>query len=267
MTRNLLVAASIAALASAMPAAGAPIVFSSAGADAAAIQAEVDAFRDALGANNGNVAGSQGAGRREISWDGGGAAAPATVFPSPMTTFASRGNINTTPGTGFEISGAPLPEFGEINPTYPDIFQTFSSPRLFAPLGSNVTDSAFTIPGTTDQPAVTNAFGAVFTDVDLAGVTGIEFFDIKGRSLGIYYADVADAGLSFIGVLFDSPIVSRARITTGNAALGPVDGGGVDVVAMDDFIYGEPLVGVSEPATMALFGLAFAGLVSLRRRR
>ena len=42
---------------------------------------------------------------------------------------------------GFEISGQPSPEFGEINATYPAIFQTFSAPRLFSPLGTNVMDA------------------------------------------------------------------------------------------------------------------------------
>jgi hypothetical protein len=95
-------------------------------------------------------------GRREVNWDGGGAAANATIFPSPMNTFNSapttRGLVSITAGTGFEISGQPLPEFGDINPTYPAIFVTFSAPRLFAPLGSNVMDAAiFSHPARTSQ--------------------------------------------------------------------------------------------------------------------
>ena len=35
------------------------------------------------------------------------------VFAVPMTTFANRGNVFVTPGSGFEISGQPQPEFGE----------------------------------------------------------------------------------------------------------------------------------------------------------
>src|SRR6266487_4317018 len=103
----------------------------------------VDAFRIGVssgGVNNGNTVGSLLDGRREINWDGGGAAANATQFTSPMNTFnaggTTRGLVSTTAGT-FEISGAPAPEFGEINATYPGIFQSFSAPRLFSPLGSN----------------------------------------------------------------------------------------------------------------------------------
>src|SRR4029079_18700969 len=47
-----------------------PILFSAGGADAASIQATVDAFRTALGPLNPNVAMSFPAGRREINWDG-----------------------------------------------------------------------------------------------------------------------------------------------------------------------------------------------------
>ena len=57
--------------------------------------------------------------------------APVTLDPSPMTRFSNRGAVFTTPGTGFEISGLPSPEFGEINAGYPALFVPFSSPRLF----------------------------------------------------------------------------------------------------------------------------------------
>src|SRR4029453_6428306 len=99
-----------------------------AGPDAASIQGVVDLFRSdvslgGVNVNNGNTAGSLTTGRREINWDGGGAGANATTFPSPMNTFNSgattRGLVSTTPGTALEISGQPLPEFGEINATYP----------------------------------------------------------------------------------------------------------------------------------------------------
>jgi hypothetical protein len=266
------VPAVVTAFLTAIPATGwaDPIAIrSGTGPDGASILTIVEQFRTDLGGiNNGNTLGSQGSGRREINWDGGGAAANATVFSSPMTTFNSglttRGAVFTTPGTGFEISGQPSPEFGDINATYPSSFQTFSSPRLFSPLGSNITDVFFFDPGT-NTPATVFGFGAVFTDVDLMNVTQLEFFDALNASLGSFAVPAFNNGLSFLGVTFTDSIF-RVRITTGNSALGPNDTALTDVVALDDFIYSEPTP-VPEPATLLLLGAGLTAVAAWRRRR
>jgi hypothetical protein len=159
-----------------------------------------------------------------------------------MTTFMSRGVVFTTE-TGFEISGQPTPKFGEIDISYPGIFTTLSAPRLFTPHGSTITDVHFFVPGTT-TPAGVNAFGAVFTDVDLPKRTSIEYLDKAGNSLGRAFVPPANNGLSFVGFVFQDKRIGRIRITSGNAPLfaNMTDGGPVDVVVMDDFIYGEPSV-------------------------
>ena len=221
--------------------------YSAAGIDAAAIQGVVDAFRNAVGSpNNLNTPGPLPSGRREINWDGGGAGAAATTFPIPMTTFntspLARGAVFTTPGTNFEISGQPSPEFGDLNASYPVIFTTFSTPRLFTSVGNNITDVFFFRPGT-DIAATTNGFGAVFTDVDLAATTSVEYFNRADESVAKLFVPPSDNGLSFVGLVFSDERVARVHIISGNTAPGPSESSIVDVVVMDDFIYGEPLVG------------------------
>src|SRR5262245_5454923 len=55
-----------------------PTVFQVTGPNAASIQCVVDAYRDKLGVNNGNIEG-QPSGRREINWDGGSTTNLTTV--------------------------------------------------------------------------------------------------------------------------------------------------------------------------------------------
>ena len=203
-----------------------PITFSAAGANTAAIQGTVDAFRANLGALNPNVAGSFGSGRREINWDGvpNTFAAPNNLPGNFFNVNSPRGAVfSSTGGTGFQVSAnsgiAPI-EFGNIDPSYSGLFNTFSAQRLFTALGTNIYDVSFFVPGS-NTPALTRAFGSVFTDVDSDSSTSIEYFDHAGVSLGNFFVPnfSGDQTLSFLGVAFDSPVVSRVRITSGNQIL------------------------------------------------
>jgi hypothetical protein len=237
---------------------GAAVVFSSSGADPASISTTVDQFRTALGTLNPNSAGSFGSGRREINWDGVPdlQSAPNNLPADFFNVNSPRGVVFSTPGTGFQVSstaasGVPV-RFGNINASYTTTFQTFSPQRLFTALGSNVVDITFFVPGSTEA-ATTSAFGAVFTDVDLANTTSIQFFNAANDSLGEFFVPASSSGgLSFLGVLFNAgERVARVRITSGNGALAPgVNDGATDLVVMDDFVYAEPL-GVATPTPTA----------------
>jgi hypothetical protein len=233
----------------------APVVFQAAGPTPASIQSTVDQYRAALGAvNNGNNPGPLDAGRREINWDGGGSTA-TSPGPTPFTVFLqNRGANITTPGTGFVQ--APLDGLVTTfaNDTYAAIFQPFSLVRLFSPVGSNQTEVEFFVPGSQGTvAATTTGFGAVFTDVDRPNGTGprgrnlragalIEYFDQYGALLytGVVPASPGNASLSFFGVVFADARIARVRITAGDHAPGGDDKPRVDVVMMDDFLYGEP---------------------------
>jgi len=236
----------------------APKVFQAAGPNVASIQSTVDQFRAALGGiNNLSNPGPLATGRREINWDGGGNVSTTTTPVTPFNVFLNtRGSQFTTPGTGLtQATPAGLAALFN-NPTYSTIFSTFSPLRLFAPVGSNVTEAFFFQPGSNPLiHATVSGFGAVFTDVDKPDGSGpskkkgnrgastlIEYFGADDNLLFSSFvpASPGDGSLSFFGVVFEDARIARVRITTGSTELGPDDDQGQDVVAMDDFIYGEP---------------------------
>ena len=235
-----------------------PLVFQAAGPDAASIQSTVDAFRAVLGANNLNNPGPLQKGRREINWDGGNTNILDTTAPvNPFLVFLNnRGSQYKTPGLGLSQAPASGGTQGGLavlfgNASYAKTFRTFSPSRLFTPVGSNVTEASFAVPGTNGTaPATVRGFGAVFTDVDqlngvstaTKGSTHIEYFDRNGKLLFSSFvpASPGDGNLSFFGIKFDDARIASVRITAGNVAPGPNDDQQNDIVMMDDFIYGEP---------------------------
>ena len=240
--------------------AAAPVVRQGSGANTAALQAIVDQFRSDIGGVNNGVGGSFISGRREINWDG-----VPDAFAEPNNFPVDFFNVNSPRGVIFnaveidtgaalnqfavsatDASGVPV-RFGNINATYSTIFTTFSAQRLFIARNTPVLEVNFVIPGT-NIPATVSGFGVVFTDVDSA--TGgnrslIRLYGPDGRQLpGAASAPVLDGGLSFVGTSYNAgERIARVVIECGNIGLSASnnDGvNGVDVVAMDDFIYGEP---------------------------
>jgi hypothetical protein len=243
----------------------APVVFQAAGPTPDSIRGTVNAFRAVPGLEtvNGNNPGPLQSGRREINWDGGNPNVLDTTVPvTPFNQFLDgRGSQFTTPGIGLTqapASGGPQGGLATLfnNPTYGTIFQAFSPSRLFTPVGSNVTETLFFVPGTNGRvPATVRGFGVVFTGVDQPDGSGpgskrgnrgastrIEYFDQDGRLIFSSFvpASPGDGSQSFFGIVFDDARIARVRITSGSVAPGPDDERRKDVVMMDDFIYSEP---------------------------
>lgn len=255
--------------------------FTDTGADAADIQATVDNFRNALGTLNPFTAENFVGGRRQIDWD----AAPDFVsapndFPGDFFNFnvspRARGIEFTTPGTGFQLSATAASgegiEFDNIDPSYSSLFDTFSAERLFTPIGSTITEVSFFDPADQSTPTVTNGFGAVFTDIDLEGGSFIQVFDANDNLIETLIPGVSggDQGLSFVGIVFDTPVIASVRIGSGTVPLAPgltedIDNT-IDLVALDDFIFGEPVGAVPEPTALVLMA-SMATLGAMFRRR
>ena len=249
-----------------------PVTFEAAGANAAAITASRDAFRAAIG--GGTVAGANGSFggvRREVNWDG---VPDAQADPNPFSANffnvnSPRGVVFSTPGTGFLVSA----NAGQSAPVlfgFPNDFQVFSAQRLFTAVNSSITDVRFFVPGTATA-TTTSAFGLVFVDVEVAGSTRLQFFDVNDALIYSHDALVGgNQGLTFLGATVDSAAIARVRITSGsntivsNGVLGSqID----DIVVMDDFLYAEPLQAVPEPSTTALMGLGVLAAFAAQRRR
>ncbi len=223
-------------------------VVKSAAGDSAAIVAKLNEFR-VLAGDPLNTAPGATSGRREISWDGvPGTFTNANNFPFDffgasdvnLPNARKKGLILTDTGTSFRVDST---SFSDIESTYADQFKIFSKKRLFAYLGNNVTQVTFKVPGTTTD-AFVKSFAVIFSDVDDAYSTTVEYFN-GAKSLGVYNAIPAAQGFSFLGVSFPDEKVTMVKITSGNGLLATgvkdiSNGGTKDLVVMDDFIYDEP---------------------------
>ncbi len=273
MTRSGLLATALLSIASQAGAAPTPVFFEAAGANAAAITPMRDSFRAAIGGGVvGGANGSFGGVRREINWDGvPDARSDANLLPANFFNVNSpRGVVFSTPGSGFLVSA----NAGTVSPIlfgFPNDFAVFSAQRLFTAVGSNITDVNFFVAGT-NTAATTTAFGAIFTDVEVDNTSKIDFFDETGALfLTRSVLPSGNQGLSFLGATVSGGAISRVRITSGVNTLlanGQPGDPNAELVVMDDFIYAEAVAAaVPEPTSMALVGLALAGLVAQTRRR
>lgn len=203
----------------------------------------------------------------------------------PVNRFQAQGALFEDP---YAVSGD---GFSSVNPDTAGQFPAFSPSNTFVmqdqvpyQFDDRFIGQSFTIPGTTTA-AGTRGFGAIFVDTELAGSTSIEYFgkDAAGHEVSLGTFDVptgANGEPQFLGVLFDSPVVTDVNLTVGSNALFNFDGthfqsfgaehlaGGTDLVVTDDFVYAEPTMAaaIPEPSTYAMM-LAGLGLLAFAAQR
>lgn len=247
-------------------------VFSDNGTVAQVTETVTD-FRAALGGGAANTGAANFAtGRREINWDG---VPDSSSDPNLIANnFFNTGSGGRARGLEFHNSGPDKFQVSSNTASGEPIgfgsasdFVPFSPERMFAPIDSLTTEITFFDPIRPTVRATTNAFGAVFEDVETRGGK-MAFYGVGGDLL--LSVDIARGGsgaLSFTGATFESAVIYKVVINVGNAVLRQdgTFGEGSDGVVMDDFIYGEP-VPVPEPSTYAMFGLGLAALAFARRR-
>lgn len=214
------------------------------------LTAALTQFRSLLGDSLNTVPGKT-SGRREVNWDGVPAALNNNdAFPFDFFNTVGdaapngrkRGLFYMNNGTTLRVDSS---DFAGIDPSYAAQFNAFSGKRTFSGANNHITEIAFQIAGQT-TPAFIRGFGVIFSDVDVASSTSLEFFN-GTKSLGVFKAPVSGPNsFSFLGVHFPNEKVTRVRITSGNAKLAAgvkdiSDGGTKDLVVMDDFFYSEPV--------------------------
>jgi hypothetical protein len=220
-----------------------PTIFSANGN----ITTAVTEFKNLLGPVN-NTTGMT-TGRREINWDGvpdslDGQKLPNDFF-NPIDNGAPASLKKGIVYAGPNDAMVSQTNFAEINPNASGSFSTFSGNKSFAVVNSIEWPVTFEKAGQ-HTPATIKGFGAVFSDVDEANSTFIEFFN-DNTSLGRFYVPAKDntTSFSFLAVYFPDKVVTRVQIghegklTDGESDI--TQGGTRDLVVLDDFIYSEPL--------------------------
>ncbi|MCX6318393.1 MAG: hypothetical protein NTW29_13970 [Bacteroidetes bacterium] len=211
------------------------------------INTKLTEFRSKLGTLNSTV--GQTTGRREINWDGvpdnltGIKLAPDFFNPTAAGSPEGRQRgLFYADGADAMVSKT---GFSEVNPLVASELPSFSGNKLFAVVNANAWPVEFRVAGQTTR-ASTKGFGAVFVDVDNSYSVFIEYFN-ETKTLGKYYvpASSGTSRFSFLGVYFPNDVITRVVIThEGKLVQGEKDvsqGGTNDLVALDDFIYAEPV--------------------------
>ncbi len=264
---------------------GSPTQFSGTGGNnvSGGAHTALTVFESAIGGVKNTLPSPQPDGFRTITWDG--VKLDGTDFGGDTFVIDANKTVGI-PVNRFQGSGLTLRRvyavsndgFADVNPGVTGAFPAFSPSNVFAPFNTNTVDLDFvpaSPPTTTSAFAGTRGFGAIFVNVQTPNQTSIEYF-AGPVILGRYYAPAGPAASpSFLGVLFNQPIVTRVHLTLGSGTIFRFDGttsasqdrdnspSGTNVVALDDLAFAEPVPASPSPSTIVspTVGKPFTGTV------
>jgi hypothetical protein len=212
------------------------------------------------GGDNGTTPGGQGSGFRYF--------APNVIAANgsdPGTTAIPGGHTAALSPSRLEPWGIALgPDVAVTDDGFQSVNSNaaFGPSDLWAPFNSNTTTLEIVAPNAqmaTPVPAMTRGLGVTFANVESSGTT-IQYYSGDAPLLP-QPLPVSTGPMSFAGVLFRDPVVTRVVITLGTAEIFDFDGstvtaGGADptkLAAGADVVVAEP--GAGEPTTAATVGV------------
>ena len=236
----------VAALGAATPAAQASLSVPTGGPPVTFIS--LSAFEAAAGgADNGMRSGEIGAGFRHASWDDvevdGGEPGSTGIKPGHVVAPAS----NRLEPWGFALGqdiAVANDGFQSVNASAQNT--NFSAPNVWATFNSNTAELDVVVPNgqaSTPVPAQTRALGVMFLNVTTPNQTMIQYYN--GDIPLLRQPLPAPTGaISFVGLLFPNPVLTRVVITLGTGEMFDASGGtlspGTDLVTGDDVVLAEP---------------------------
>jgi hypothetical protein len=185
--------------------------------------------------------------RFNVNWDGIPFAEQTPTKTLAANFFAARQILLDTDPQSVDLLVSNV-NFGDLNPNYTANFPTFSPKVNFKLREEGPQKNTFLL-ADRQTPALTSAFGAIFTDVERDGTSGLVFKDQFDNELGRFYVPAGANGQNqFLGVIFSAPVASRVDVLMGDQGedFGTVEdvtnGGRADVVVTDDFVYQRGVV-------------------------
>jgi len=206
--------------------------------------------------------------RFNVNWDGIGFASPNSTKAIAPNTFVARQILLDTNSVSADLLVS-NDNFGDLRANYAANFPTFSPKVNFKLSAAGPQKNVFVLADRV-TPALSSAFGAIFTDVEKSNTSGLVFTDQFGKELGRFFVPPGANGLNqFLGVIFSRPVVARVDVLMGErgADFGDVDdvsdGGTADVVVTDDFVFQRGVVKLPTIKSVALRSNGVLGVTGI----